>query len=52
MRIRDMRPKFGGEISVSLPYLPGVTTPEGLAARQTTEEALEEPDWNDADDLI
>jgi hypothetical protein len=44
MRIRDM-----GCIA-SLGYNPGITTPEGLAARQATEEALEEPDWLDDDE--
>lgn len=44
MRVRDM----GG--AISLPYLPGMTTPEGLEARMATEQALEEPDWNDQDD--
>jgi hypothetical protein len=42
LRIRDMR---GFE---SLPYL-GATTPEGEAAKQAKEEALEEPDWSDLD---
>lgn len=40
MRVRDV----GG--AVSLPYL-GVTTPEGLAAREATAEGLEQPDWAD-----
>lgn len=45
MRIRDMN---GAR---SLPYL-GVTTPEGLAAREATETGLEQPDWSDADETL
>ena len=44
MRIRDM----GG--IASLAYNPGTTTPQGEASKLATEEALEEPDWNDYDD--
>jgi len=43
MRIRDM----GG--IASLPYNPGQTTPEGEAAREATEEAMEEQNWADTD---
>ncbi len=43
MRIRDM----GGK--KSLPYSPGMTTPEGLAQREANDMALEEPDWLDTD---
>jgi len=40
LRVRDL----GG--AESAPYL-GTTTPEGEAAREATEVALEEPDWHD-----
>jgi len=46
MRIRDM----GGIASLS--YAPGITTPEGIAARQAQDEALEEPDWLDTDEEV
>ncbi len=46
MRVRDL----GG--AVSLPYVPGITSPEGEAARAANEQALDEPDWNDTDEGV
>ena len=45
MRIRDM----GGR--ESLPYM-GLTSPQGMEAREANKIALEEPDWNDSEELI